>query len=113
MLRIAWYSAKQPGAQPSGTDSFRRAAGSGQGGATGHSHNVAAGYLAILNILELTPSSVPILSPGVPSCKNLPKQFKLVRRSTSTSFDFNDFMPESQSLSSQTVTFCYIHPAKK
>jgi hypothetical protein len=55
MVRIAWYSAKQLGAQPSGTDSFRRTAGSGQGAATGHSHNVAAGYLAILNILELTP----------------------------------------------------------
>jgi len=55
MFRIAWYSAKQLGAQPSGTDSFRRTAGSGQGGATGHSHNVAAGCLAILNILERTP----------------------------------------------------------
>ena len=54
MFRIAWYSAKQLGAQPSGTDRFRRTAGSGQGGATGHSQGVAAGYLAILNILELT-----------------------------------------------------------
>ena len=27
MVRIAWYSAKQLGAQPSGTDSFRRTAG--------------------------------------------------------------------------------------
>jgi len=73
MFRIAWYSAKQLGAQPSGTDSFRRTAGSGQGAATGHSQGVAAGYLAILNILELTPPSVRILSPGVPSCKSLPK----------------------------------------
>ncbi len=37
MFRIAWYSAKQLGA------------------ATGHSQGVAAGYLAILNILERTP----------------------------------------------------------
>ena len=55
MFRIAWYSAKQLGAQPSGTDSFRRTAGSGQGGATGHSHSVAAECLGLLDILERTP----------------------------------------------------------
>jgi len=43
------------GAQPSGTFSLRRAAGSELGAATGHSHSVPAGYLGLLNILERTP----------------------------------------------------------
>ena len=52
MVRIVWYSAGQPGAQPSGTFSCP---GSELGAATVHNHNVAAGYLAILSILELPP----------------------------------------------------------
>ncbi len=53
-FRSPLHSAGKPGAQPSGTDSFRRTAGSGQGGATVRSHNVPAECLGILNILELT-----------------------------------------------------------
>ncbi len=55
MVRIPWYSAGQPGAQPSGTFSFRRSAGSELGAATVHSHSVAAECLGFLNILERTP----------------------------------------------------------
>ncbi len=55
MVRSPWYSAEKPGAQPSATCSFRRTAGSGQGGATGHSHSVAAECLGLLDILERTP----------------------------------------------------------
>jgi len=53
MVRISWYSAGQL-VQPSGTDSLRLTAGSGQGGATVHSHSVTAEYLGILSILERT-----------------------------------------------------------
>ena len=49
--RMAKHAGK-PGAQPSGTFSCP---GSELGAATVHSHNVAAGYLAILSILELPP----------------------------------------------------------
>ncbi len=52
MVRSARHSATKPGEQPSGTDSFRQTAGSGQGGATVHSQ------------------SMPIPSPSVPVSKN-------------------------------------------
>ena len=45
---------QKPGAQPSGTDSFRQTAGSGQGAATGHSQGVSAECLGLLGILEST-----------------------------------------------------------
>ena len=63
MIRSPLPSASNPGAQPSGTDSFRRTAGSGQGGATVRSHSVAAEGLGILIILERTaptPSPAPL-----------------------------------------------------
>ncbi len=66
MLRRLWHPAQEAGAQPSGTDSFRRTAGSGQGAATVHSQNVTAGCLRLLSILELTQPGVPIPFPGVP-----------------------------------------------
>ena len=54
---------KKPGAQPSATDSFRRSAGSGQGGATVRSHSVTAGYLGLLTFWKRNrkPAPFPIL----------------------------------------------------
>ncbi len=51
---------KKPGAQPSGTDSFRRSAGSGQGGATVRSHSVTAGYLGLLTFWKRNRKPAPL-----------------------------------------------------
>ena len=58
-VRSPWHPVGKAGAQPSGTCSFRRVAGSGQGGATGHSHSVAAGCLGLLTFWKRLRSPAP------------------------------------------------------
>jgi len=55
MFRIAWYSAKQPGAHPSG-----------QGGTTGHSDNVVKIYQGNSNLFAV------VLELSKPQPKRLP-----------------------------------------
>ena len=64
---------KKPGAQPSGTDSFRRSAGSGQGGATVRSHSVTAGYLGLLTFWKRNrkPAPRPFLQRSPPTSPHI------------------------------------------